>query len=229
MNMGASADHPDTSGERVVIENLPRSPIILDVGANVGEYASMVLETRPDARLWCFEPSAVAHAELSKRLAGKVVLLPFGLGDTEEEVELFGPSAGSPLGSAYRRAHATIEFNPNERVQFRRLDDVCDEMAITKIDLLKLDVEGHELAVLKGAENAIRSGAVDVIQFEFGGSNIDSRTFLRDFFALLGPSFIINRVVRDGLMPVKYHERMEVFSTTNYVAIRRLAAATSSG
>ena len=221
MNMGAAADHPSTSGEWVVMKHLPRSPVIFDVGANIGEYATMVLKARPDARLWCFEPSKVAYSELSRRLAGKAVVLPIGLGDAEAEVDLFAPAVGSALGSAYRREHPSVEFRATERVQFRRLDDVCDELAIMKIDLLKLDVEGHELAVLHGAQRTLQAGGIDIVQFEFGGSNVDSRTFVRDFFDLFGSSYLIHRILRDGLVPIAYHELREVFTTTNYVAIRK--------
>jgi FkbM family methyltransferase len=220
MNMGAFADQPVTSGEALVVARLPRSPIVFDVGANVGEYARLVLAIRPDARISCFEPSRAAFTELSLRLGGTVTAFPIGLGDREGEADLFAPSSGSPMGSVYPRKHSSIAFKPTERVRVRRLDDVCREMKIEKIHLLKLDVEGHELAVLRGAHQLLASGAVDMIQFEFGGSNIDSRTYLRDFFALFEPAYRIHRVLRDGLLPLIYSELDEVFTTTNYVALR---------
>ena len=50
------------------------------------------------------------------------------------------------------------------------------------IDLLKLDVEGNELLALKGLSDSIEY--IKIIQFEFGGSNIDSRTYFQDFYYL---------------------------------------------
>ena len=220
LNMGASADLPSSSGELTVINGLPPAPIVFDVGANVGDYASLVLAARPDARIWCFEPSAVAFERLSASLGERVVALQIGLSDTTGDAELFAPVTGSPMSSLYQRSHPSIEFKPSGRVNLRTLDEVCRDLSIEKIDLLKLDVEGNELAVLTGAEGMLRSGAIDAIQFEFGGSNIDSRTFLRDFFTLLEPSFRIHRIVRNGVVAVQYDELWEVFTTTNFLAIR---------
>ncbi len=221
MNMGRSADNPAWSGERVVIERLAQTPVIFDVGANIGDYASMVLEVRPGARIWCFEPSAEACSRLVNRLGHRLTAMAIALGDAEGQSDFFAPSEGSPLGSTYARQHSSLEWKPTERVHVRRLDDVCRDNSINRIDLLKIDVEGHELAVLRGAERMIRTGAIAAIQFEFGGANVDSRTFLKDFFILLSESYQIHRIVRDGLTPVAYEERTEVFTTTNYLAVRR--------
>jgi hypothetical protein len=68
----------------------------------------------------------------------------------------------------------------------------------------------------------IASGAIDWIQFEFGRCNIDSRTYLRDFFGLLNSHYVIYRLLRNGFRPIRhYHETYEIFTTTNFIAIRR--------
>ncbi len=84
-----------------------------------------------------------------------------------------------------------------------------------------MDVEGHEFDLLLGAVETIKS--VQLVQFEFGGSNIDTRTFFQDFWYFfqeldfeiyrLGParSFLIR----------SYSERDESFRATNYVAVRK--------
>ena len=60
-----------------------------------------------------------------------------------------------------------------------------DEKKIDDIDFIKIDVEGHELAVLQGAVNMINQNRIKVIQFEFNVANILSRVFLKDFYDLL--------------------------------------------
>jgi len=68
----------------------------------------------------------------------------------------------------------------------------------------------------------LRAGAIHWIQFEFGGCNIDSRTYFRDFFDLLNPQYDVYRLLRNGLFPIRsYHETQEVFTTTNFIAILR--------
>jgi hypothetical protein len=84
-----------------------------------------------------------------------------------------------------------------------------------------LDIEGHELNALKGAKEMINKNAIDFIQFEFGGCNIDSRTYFQDFFYLLKNKFKIYRILTDGLFEiVEYKETHEVFITVNYLAER---------
>jgi hypothetical protein len=107
-----------------------------------------------------------------------------------------------------------------ERVSVASLDDFCKRHSIRSIDLLKLDAEGHELPILRGASGLLRDGAIRAIQFEFGGCDLDSDTTLRDFFDLLSPNYEIFRILRNGLRPVTYSERWEIFMTTNFLALR---------
>jgi len=82
-----------------------------------------------------------------------------------------------------------------------------------------MDVEGNELKVLDGALNMLASKRIRFIQFEFGGCNIDSRTFFQDFYYLLNKDFQLYRIVQDGLFPINhYKECYELFMTTNFLA-----------
>jgi hypothetical protein len=87
---------------------------------------------------------------------------------------------------------------------------------------LKIDVEGHELNVLKGAAELLSSRRINFIQFEFGEADIDSRTYLRDFFDLLSDNYDFFRIVPHGLRPIgAYSSAHEVFATINYLAALR--------
>ena len=87
-----------------------------------------------------------------------------------------------------------------------------------KVDVLKLDVEGHELDVLRAATDQLKT--VRVIQFEFGGCNIDTRTYWQDFWYLLSDAgYRLYRLAPRRLIQVsRYHERDESFLTTNFFA-----------
>jgi hypothetical protein len=114
-----------------------------------------------------------------------------------------------------------LEATQSESVEVRTLDDWSEEQGITCVDLLKIDVEGAELSVLLGASRLLARGALRRIQFEFGGTDIDSRTFLRDFVHVLGPSYSLHRILPAGLSaPVRYSERQEIFVLQNYLAVR---------
>jgi hypothetical protein len=102
------------------------------------------------------------------------------------------------------------------------IDNYCLNNDIEKIYFLKLDVEGHELKVLQGASKMIFDKKIDFIQFEFGGCNIDSKTYFRDFYYLLKDDFNIYRIVENGLFAIKaYKEEYEIFRTINYLAERK--------
>jgi FkbM family methyltransferase len=213
MNIGGG-DLPSTSGELAIVKSLPSGSTVFDVGANRGQYARMALGARPDLTLHCFEPSLTAFGDL-QRVPG-IKAHNFGLSDEEGNFPLYSDSGGSTLSSIYPRKVPGISFQKSEQALFRRLDHFCAEAGLTSIELLKLDVEGHEVAVLRGMGD-LRPARV---QFEFGGSNIDSRTYLRDLFHMLD-DYVIHRILPNGLRALTYNELMEQFTTTNYLAVRR--------
>jgi hypothetical protein len=89
------------------------------------------------------------------------------------------------------------------------------------LDIVKIDIEGHELAALDGFGDAIL--ATRVLQFEFGGSNIDTRTYFQDFWYFFRRfEFDLYRITPFGLAYVdRYREVDETFLVTNYVAVNR--------
>ena len=65
------------------------------------------------------------------------------------------------------------------------------------------------------------AGNIDFIQFEFGGCNIDSRTYLQDFWYEL-KNYQIKRIIRDGLVDIGvYRESEEMFGNQNFLASLR--------
>ena len=110
-----------------------------------------------------------------------------------------------------------------EEINTTTLDEYVSINKIGEIDLLKIDVEGHELDVLNGAHKCLQENKIGCIQFEFGGCNIDTRTFFQDFWYLLVEKhgFLIFRITPLGTKPVKtYSELDEIFLTTNFFAVK---------
>ncbi|HWS53721.1 MAG TPA: FkbM family methyltransferase [Pyrinomonadaceae bacterium] len=231
----------EQSGEEWVLENVvapacraAETPVVFDVGANVGDYSRLVRRHLPAAVVYAFEPSAAVHRRLAENLAsaeGAGRFRPFNLGlsDEEKSVELYSYTVEgeeqSLISSIDRRLPTQVlqvEVSASERVRVRTLDSFCEEEGVARIDFLKLDVEGHELAVLRGARGMLEAGAVSIIQFEFGPANIYSRTYFYDFWSLLSGRFDLYRIIPRGIVPIAYYgEHREVFLTTNYLAVRR--------
>jgi FkbM family methyltransferase len=231
----ASGGDVESSGEKAVfaeMNSLTRShrPLcVFDVGANVGQYLSLACSCLADREftIHSFEPSRTAFASLSQSAAGNpnVQLNNFGLGREAGEADLYYNAPGSGLASLTKRNLSCygIEMDLSEKVRISTVDNYCREHGIEQIDLLKIDVEGHELDVLNGATRMFRSGAIEFVTIEFGGCNIDTRTFVKDFFFFFRDhSMGMFRITPSGhLFELKsYHERLEQFRTTNFFCRR---------
>ena len=119
---------------------------------------------------------------------------------------------------------SNIDFKESENVEIKSLNNYCKNSNIDYINLLKMDVEGHELDVLQGGQELFAKNAIDIATFEFGGCNIDSRTFFQDFWYFFkGYDMEIYRILpREKLYKIKeYKETNEQFITTNYLAIHK--------
>lgn len=84
-----------------------------------------------------------------------------------------------------------------------------------------MDVEGHELKILNGSLSSVFDVKVDFLQFEFGQVNISSRTYFKDLFELISPSYHVFQILDNGLYKVEYEILYEFFGVTNFVAINK--------
>ena len=200
-----------------------KNPVVLDIGANIGSYSEAIRKLAPRSEVFAFEPSSVARKKLEERfiLDNSVVVIPIALGIKNSKETLWSDSPGSRLASLTKRRieHFGIDFSQAESVDVVTLDSWINSTKVVP-NLIKMDVEGHELDVLMGGLNTLT--LVQVVQFEFGGCNIDTRTFFQDFWYLLTDAgFILYRISESGPVRIScYSEQDEYFRTTNYLAVR---------
>jgi FkbM family methyltransferase len=205
--------------------------VIFDGGANVGNYSILLAGIfGQQASIHAFEPSAQTFAILqaNTKQLGNLHANNMGLGEMEETQTLFLNYEGSAMASLYQRDLKFIDvaLDKKEEIKLTTVDAYCLANHITRIHFLKLDIEGHELSALQGAAAMMQADAIDLIQFEFGGCNIDSKTYFKDFYNLLHEKYIIYRILRNGLAEMKgYRETYEIFTAVNYLAKRRTLAA----
>lgn len=218
-----------SSGEHGVLKLISRpDPVVFDVGAHVGDYTGLILEAFPAGKVVAFEPSAV-HFEKLRDAYGRddrVQLFNFGLGESACQRSLYKDSEVSGLASfAQRRLdHYNIKMDIVEEVSVKVLDDVVSDLSISFIDLLKIDVEGFELGVLKGGEKSLRSGVVQLVQFEFGGTQLDTHTNFQDYFYFFNDLGMSIGIIRpDGsIHPLnRYRELYDFYGASNFVAAKR--------
>jgi FkbM family methyltransferase len=236
MNLDGAGSDTQASGEQVTLLYLARhlrltEPIVFDVGAHAGAYSLCALDIIGDRMtLHAFEPSAAAFARLSTNVGHRrgVQLHQKALDESAGHASLFADRPGSDVANLFTSAHdyweQASEIQPQEAVEVARLDDVCRELGVSRLSLLKLDAEGRELGALRGGATLIRDRAIDLIQFEFGVAAMGPRGFFCDLYELLNPHYRVYRILQNGLAPIDRYDpvRCEVFSTSsNYLAVSR--------
>ena len=202
--------------------------LAVDIGGNVGHYTAELRLAGAGTEIHVFEPSAVNVEKLTARFQGDalVTIVPCAVSDQAGDATLFSDAPGSGLGSLNKRRLDLFHrsFDVTESVRTIRFEDYWrSSLGCRSIDLVKIDVEGHELSVLQGFGDALK--AVHVMQFEFGGCNIDSRTFFRDFWYFFKEAgFDLYRITPHGNQRISdYRESDEFFSFTNFLAKNTVA------
>jgi FkbM family methyltransferase len=234
MGVGSGSD-VSSSGEQSIFRVLKqrfRPPYcIFDVGSNEGQFLQVVLDNlaSKDLSIHCFEPGHETFKSLvgfskEPRVLKSIRFNNIGIGKEEGEAVLHSDRLGSGLASLTKRRldHHGIYFEKSETVKIGTIDNYCSENAISHIHLLKIDIEGHELDALLGAKRMFETKSIDMVSFEFGGTNIDTRTFFRDFwFFFTEAEMRIFRITPSGyLSPIdSYDEIHEQFAPTNFIAV----------
>jgi len=204
-----------------LLRNPPR--LAIDIGANVGEYTAELRNRNPGLEIHMFEPSTTNIEKLKERFAedNKIVLIPYAVSGENGSATLFSNEPGSGMSSLSKRKldHFDIKFDFKETINKMRFEEYWKNILQERVmDIVKLDIEGHEFDAINGFGKAIHSA--NVLQFEFGGCNIDTKTYFQDFWYFFKDNgFNLYRITPLGLEHIeRYRESDEFFITTNYIA-----------
>lgn len=220
------------SGEDHFIRRvLPRvitdgQPVMLDVGANEGHYSETLKAAFPGARVIAFEPHPATYQRLVQTAARRFETEPLGLGSCSGKMDIFdyADQQGSQHASLHRGVIEQLgsAVSQSWKVEVSTLDRYCETAGIRQVHFLKIDTEGNELEVLKGAQGLLRERRIDVIQFEFNEMNVVGRVFLKDIIEQL-QGFELFRLLPNGLLRLKGYKPAlhEIFAFQNIVAVRR--------
>jgi FkbM family methyltransferase len=232
-----NADFHSNGEERFVNEyfsSLEGSVTLFDVGGNIGGYSEIMVEQCRKRNLkyaiHIFEPTRSCFAVLREKFSGDkdIRLNNVGVSDTAGTAEIFYDAEQSGFASLYQRdlSAVNVSMERKETISLTRLDFYLAEQNITMIDLLKIDIEGHELAAFRGLGSYLNADVIAAIQFEYGGANIDSKTTLREIYQVLEQAgFVIGKIMKNGIELRPYSSMMENYQYANFVALSKTMIA----
>lgn len=143
---------------------LSDAKVVFDVGADNGKSADQYLKAFRKAQIYSFEPSGVTFPHLQHKFANN------------RRVSTFNTALGSTNGTTryitdpILTGLSRVDKNGKDEVSIQTLDTICAREGVKQIDFLKIDTEGHDLEVLRGAEGMLERKAIRVIQVEAGMS-----------------------------------------------------------
>lgn len=219
------------SGERyALVERIKdlKSPLVIDVGAHIGDSAILIRSINPNAQIFSFEPNPKTFKKLRQN-SRKYHFYPFNLalGNREGSIVLYDAKnlGSSPFSTVYASILESVHHSAASKyvVKMTTLDKFYETyIKFDNIDFLKIDVEGNEFKVLEGAKKLIKNGKITCIQFEFNVMNRFSRTYFSDLENIL-KDYSLYRLLPSGMLPINSDSLLhsEIFLFQNILAIHK--------
>ena len=137
--------------------------------------------------------------------------------------KLFISNISNELATTVHNSGRPIYNNYEElEITLARGSTYCKAKNVNRIDYLKIDTEGSELAALKSFDTYIQEGKIKFIQFEYGKPSLYGDSILSNFFGVLDSQYSIHRILPEGITEqLKYSEELESFGWSNYLAIHK--------
>jgi FkbM family methyltransferase len=184
---------PEEEPVERIVNSLPAGGTFVDAGAHIGRYSLMAADrVGPTGRVLAIEPSPQTWALLNEQASLNgidwMVAIQAALGTADGSAELFGGGDAATnslhpdwLGRMERRDLSARR--PGQTVRLLSLKSLLEEAKVSQVDLLKIDVEGAELDVLRGAEIPLRRGQIRQLVCEVHepqASRADLEIYLRN-------------------------------------------------
>ncbi len=214
-----------SNGEITVLKKIARTnpSIIIDAGANVGDYSILANQIMPACKIFALEPVEATFQYLLSSIKDLKNVVPIKKGLFKENCELaINLFDSNEHSSIYDIEGLPIGSEQQQKIELVRGDDFIKDNHIDSIDFLKLDVEGAEYDALLGFENAIKNGAIKAVQFEYGYINITTKKLLIDYYNFFEANgYVLGKVFPKIVEFRKYHFKYEDFIGPNFIAVKK--------
>jgi FkbM family methyltransferase len=198
------------------------TPVVFDVGAHFGEWTMSLLSlSSVTADVHCFEPATSSHRLAAANLVGRASVHKLALSDTmgSAPLNITHEGAGSNSLSSFDD-YAGFTDLPTEEVDVDTFDHFRGKHDLDRVTLLKVDAEGHDMAVIRGARQSLEARAIDLVQFEYNWRWIAARHYLLDAFDLfLSCGYRLGKITPRGIEDYPaWHPELEKFTEANFLA-----------
>jgi FkbM family methyltransferase len=210
--------------------SLPQDAVIFDVGANSGIMSLQFAKLVPLGKVYSFEPTFYAFSKLEKNLelnpelAKRIVAIQsFVSSSTSEEPNIKAYASWKVGGTAEGVKHQVHRGTEKSTKGIKAvcLDDFCEQHGIKRLDFIKIDTDGHEFEVLKGAKKVI-SEFSPIIIFEIGIYLMDERSIVfsdyLEFFDSLGYSLFNSKNLKN-MNAHNYYKHIPLRGTIDILAV----------
>lgn len=196
-----------------------KSPVLFDVGANVGEWSRMAHLLLPTAQIHAFELNPALTQILNDNFShtANVKIHPYGLAAKSGTADFYCYEGEASVLSGLRVAlHDHVPYT-KQKATVRTGDDICSSLGIKQIDFLKVDAEGHDFEVIQGFSAMLAAGCVSMVQFEHEGCR-----YLKDFYDALGAwGYTVGKLYANHVDFRVHNFEMEHSLGPNYIAVHR--------
>ncbi len=160
---------------RIVVN---RSPVVFDIGANKGQTIEFMLRLFPGAKVFAFEPAGVmADALIARYSSRNVAVYRNGMGAVVSSQQFHNYSNNElssflELSKKDDNPFSNVALSSKEIVQIDTVDSFALSHQVKYIDILKIDTQGFDFEVLKGAQGLFERRKVHVVQVELNFANL---------------------------------------------------------
>lgn len=143
-------------------------PVLFDVGANYGQTIDDFREVFPEGSIHAFEPSPAVFGPLKNKASRMkdVFVWNVGVGASKGALSLNENTHQNMSSFLEMGRDGWGNINHKTSVPVTTIDEFCKEQKIASIDVLKIDTQGFELEVFKGAINSMRENKIGLLYFE---------------------------------------------------------------
>lgn len=168
-------DKYDFQTTEVIRQHLKKDSNCIDIGANQGHILMEIVAAAPKGKHFAFEPIPDLYTSLKKRFSKNTTVYNYALSSAKGSTT-FNYYPGRPAVSGFRERNNHVGHVPTLlSVQVEKLDDLIPEDVT--IDLIKIDVEGAEFEVLKGAKKVlIKNKPLVLFECGLGGADVYGTT-----------------------------------------------------